>query len=149
MLGFCRRFTRVAQEDFNVSSKTHDRLQLKPVSTVNPWCFPLPSLQESLLQLEFLCCYLSELILLDYSCVKFLPSLLAASAVFLARFIIRPKQHPWNQMLEEYTKYKASDLQQCVGIIHDLYLSRRGNVLEAVRNKYKQHKVKKIIITMI
>ena len=49
-------------------------------------------------------------------------------------------------MLEEYTKYKASDLQQCVGIIHDLYLSRRGNVLEAVRNKYKQHKVKKIII---
>ena len=95
MLGFCRRFTRVAQEDFNVSSKTHDRLQLKPVSTVNPWCFPLPSLQESLLQLEFLCCYLSELSLLDYSCVKFLPSLLAASAVFLARFIIRPKQHPW------------------------------------------------------
>ncbi|CAN7083085.1 unnamed protein product [Brassica oleracea var. botrytis] len=51
--------------------------------------------QESLLQIEFLCCYLSELSLLDYSCVKFLPSLLAASAVFLARFIIRPKQHPW------------------------------------------------------
>ncbi|XP_013592795.1 PREDICTED: cyclin-A3-4-like isoform X1 [Brassica oleracea var. oleracea] len=62
---------------------------------------------ESLLQIEFLCCYLSELSLLDYSCVKFLPSLLAASAVFLARFIIRPKQHPWNQMLEESqsTKY--------------------------------------------
>ncbi|ESQ30898.1 hypothetical protein EUTSA_v10011575mg [Eutrema salsugineum] len=111
---FLRRFTRVAQEDFN----------------------------ESLLQIEFLCCYLSELSLLDYSCVKFLPSLLAASAVFLARFIIRPKQHPWNQMLEEYTKYKASDLQQCVGIIHDLYLSRRGNGLEAVRNKYKHHKFK-------
>ncbi|KAL0753261.1 PREDICTED: cyclin-A3-4-like isoform X2 [Brassica oleracea var. oleracea] len=111
---FLRRFTRVAQEDFN----------------------------ESLLQIECLCCYLSELSLLDYSCVKFLPSMLAASAVFLARFIIRPKQHPWNQMLEEYTKYKASDLQQPVGIIHDLYLSRRGNSLEAVRNKYKQHKFK-------
>ncbi|CAL9217931.1 unnamed protein product [Arabidopsis halleri] len=111
---FLRRFTRVAQEDFN----------------------------DSLLQIEFLCCYLSELSMLDYTCVKYLPSLLAASAVFLARFIIRPKQHPWNQMLEEYTKYKASDLQVCVGIIHDLYLSRRGNTLEAVRNKYKQHKYK-------
>ncbi|KAG2305200.1 hypothetical protein Bca4012_064268 [Brassica carinata] len=111
---FLRRFTRVAQEDFN----------------------------ESLLQIEFLCCYLSELSLLDYSCVKFLPSLLAASAIFLARFIIRPKQHPWNQMLEEYTMYKASDLQQSVSIIHDLYLSRRGNGLEAVRNKYKQHQFK-------
>ncbi|KAJ4881714.1 Cyclin-A3-4 [Raphanus sativus] len=111
---FLRRFTRVAQEDFS----------------------------ESRLQIEFLCCYLSELSLLDYSCVKFLPSLLAASAVFLARFIIRPKQHPWNQMLEEYTKYKASDLKEPVGIIHDLYLSRKGNSLEAVRNKYKQHKFK-------
>ncbi|KAG2243389.1 hypothetical protein Bca52824_094764 [Brassica carinata] len=29
--------------------------------------------QESLLQIEFLCCYLSELSLLDYSCVKFYP----------------------------------------------------------------------------
>ncbi|XP_010461520.1 PREDICTED: cyclin-A3-4-like isoform X2 [Camelina sativa] len=111
---FLRRFTRVGQEDFN----------------------------DSQLEIEFLCCYLSELSMLDYTCVKYLPSLLAASAVFLARFIIRPKQHPWNQMLEEYTKYKAADLQLCVGIIHDLYLSRRGNTLEAVRNKYKQHKYK-------
>ncbi|XP_018484825.1 cyclin-A3-4 isoform X2 [Raphanus sativus] len=111
---FLRRFTRVAQEDFS----------------------------DSLLQIEFLCCYLSELSLLDYSCVKFLPSLLAASAIFLARFIIRPKQHPWNPMLEEYTMYKASDLQQSVSIIHDLYLSRRGNDLEAVRNKYKQNQFK-------
>lgn len=111
---FLRRFTRVAQEDF----------------------------KDSQLQIEFLCCYLSELSMLDYTCVKYLPSLLSASAVFLARFIIRPKQHPWNQMLEEYTKYKAADLQVCVGIIHDLYLSRRGNTLEAVRNKYKQHKYK-------
>jgi len=47
------------------------------------------------LQMEFLCSYLSELSMLDYQSVKFLPSTVAASAVFLARFIIRPKQHPW------------------------------------------------------
>ncbi|KAL1222419.1 Cyclin-A3-2 [Cardamine amara subsp. amara] len=109
---FLRRFTRVAQEDFKV---TH-------------------------LQLDPLCCYLAELSILDYKAVKFVPSMLAASAVFLARFIVRPKQHPWNQMLEEYTKYKAADLQVCVGIIHDLYLSRRGGALQAIREKYKHHK---------
>lgn len=49
-------------------------------------------------------------------------------------------------MLEEYTKYKASDLKEPVGIIHDLYLSRKGNSLEAVRNKYKQHKVKTLTL---
>ncbi|XP_023644507.1 LOW QUALITY PROTEIN: cyclin-A3-3-like [Capsella rubella] len=107
---FLRRFIRVAQEDFKVPH----------------------------FQLEPLCCYLSELSMLDYSCVKFVPSLLAASAVFLARYIIRPEQHPWNQMLKEYTKYRGADLQECVGILHELYLSRRGGTLQTIRKKYKQ-----------
>lgn len=44
-------------------------------------------------------------------------------------------------MLEEYTKYKAGDLKECVSMIHDLYLSRNGGALQAIREKYKQHKV--------
>ncbi|CAA7036634.1 unnamed protein product [Microthlaspi erraticum] len=68
--------------------------------------------------------YFSELSILDYKALKFVPFMLAASAVFLARFIICPKQHPWNHMLDEHTKYKAADLQLCLGIIHDLYLSK-------------------------
>ncbi|KAF8087590.1 hypothetical protein N665_0577s0003 [Sinapis alba] len=111
---FLRRFTRVAQEDFQMSH----------------------------LQMEFLCSYLSELSILDYNSLKFLPSVVAASAVYLARFIIRPKQHPWSVMLEEYTRYKAGDLRECVCMIHDLYLSRKGGALQAVREKYKQHKFK-------
>ncbi|EOA13582.1 hypothetical protein CARUB_v10026648mg [Capsella rubella] len=111
---FLRRFTRVSQEDFEMSP----------------------------LQMEFLCSYLSELSMLDYNSLKFLPSIVAASSVFLARFIIRPKQHPWSVMLEEYTKYKAGDLKECVGMIHDLYLSRKGGALQAIRDKYKQHKFK-------
>ena len=51
--------------------------------------------QTSNMQLEFLGYYLAELSLLDYSCVKFLPSLVAASVVFLANFILRPDIHPW------------------------------------------------------
>ncbi|KAL0737017.1 hypothetical protein Bca4012_013227 [Brassica carinata] len=111
---FLRRFTRVAQEDFQMSH----------------------------LQMEFLSSYLSELSMLEYHSLKFLPSVVAASAVYLARFIIRPKQHPWSVMLEEYTRYKAGDLRECVCMIHDLYLSRKGGALQAVREKYKQHKFK-------
>lgn len=51
--------------------------------------------QTANLQLEYLGYYLAELSLLDYCCVKFLPSLVAASVVFLAKFIVRPKMHPW------------------------------------------------------
>ncbi|GAV74666.1 Cyclin_N domain-containing protein/Cyclin_C domain-containing protein [Cephalotus follicularis] len=107
------RFTRVAQEDYKASN----------------------------LQLEFMGYYLAELSLLDYGCVKFLPSLVAASVMFLSRFIIRPKIHPWTAALHQYSQYKASDLMECVLMLHDLYLSRRGGGLQAVREKYKQHKV--------
>ncbi|KAM7517022.1 hypothetical protein LguiA_006605 [Lonicera macranthoides] len=111
---FLRRFTRVAQEDYKTSN----------------------------LQLEFLGYYLAELSLLDYSCLKFLPSLVAASVVFLARFTIRPKLHPWSSTLHENSGYKAADLKECVLIIHELQLSKRGSSLVAVRDRYKHHKFK-------
>ncbi|KAJ9674296.1 hypothetical protein PVL29_023695 [Vitis rotundifolia] len=64
---FLRRFTRIAQENYKTPN----------------------------LQLEFLGYYLAELSLLDYGCVKFLPSMVAASVIFLSRFTLRPKMHPW------------------------------------------------------
>ncbi|KAJ8539526.1 hypothetical protein K7X08_013778 [Anisodus acutangulus] len=111
---FLRRFARVAQEDYK-----------------NPD-----------LQLEFLSYYLAELSLLDYNCVKFLPSLVAAAVIFLSRFTLQPKSHPWNLALQSCSGYKGADLKDCVLIIHDLQLSRRGSNLAAVRGKYKLHKFK-------
>ncbi|KAL9243651.1 hypothetical protein vseg_017511 [Gypsophila vaccaria] len=112
---FLRKFVRVAQGN----------------STKNPN-----------LQLEFLCYYLAELSLLDYGCVQFLPSTIAASVVFLAKFSLKPKEHPWSSSLQAYTGYKPSDLQDCVLRIQELQLQKRGGTLEAIRNKYKQHKFK-------
>ncbi|KAL6504605.1 putative cyclin-A3-1 [Orobanche hederae] len=111
---FLRRITRIAQEDYKCLS----------------------------LQLEFLGYYLAELSLLDYGCVRFLPSLVAASVMFLARFTLQPKLHPWSLALQCNSGYKASDLKECVRLIHDLQLSKKGGSLSAVREKYKQHKFK-------
>ncbi|KAF5747021.1 putative cyclin A [Tripterygium wilfordii] len=111
---FLRRFIRIAQED--------DK-------NLN-------------LQLEFLSYYLAELSLLDYECIKFLPSLVAASVIFLARFMMQPKLYPWNLMLQKFLGYRTGDMKDCVLIIHNLYLSRRGGGLRVVREKYKQHKFK-------
>ncbi|XP_043710712.1 putative cyclin-A3-1 isoform X2 [Telopea speciosissima] len=94
------------------------------------------------LQLEFLGCYLGELSLLDYSCIRFLPSMVAASIVFLSRFTKRPKLHPWNSTLQHCTGYRPSDLRDCVLALHDLQLNRKGGSLVAVRDKYKQYKFK-------
>ncbi|KAL3634156.1 putative cyclin-A3-1 [Castilleja foliolosa] len=111
---FLRKFTRIAQENYDHSS----------------------------LQMEFLGYYLAELSLLDYGCGKLLPSLVAASVIYLARFTLQPNQHPWNLALQSQTGYKASDLKECVRIIHDLQLSKKCSTLVAVREKYKQHKFK-------
>ncbi|GJW03425.1 G2/mitotic-specific cyclin C13-1-like protein [Tanacetum coccineum] len=94
------------------------------------------------MQLEFLSYYLAELSLLEYSCVKFLPSMVAASVTFLARFILKRKSHPWNAALEQLSGYKPSDLKECVQILHDLQSSRRAGNLVAIREKYNQHKFK-------
>ncbi|KAI3737184.1 hypothetical protein L2E82_27179 [Cichorium intybus] len=111
---FLRRFTRIAQEDYDTPN----------------------------LQLEFLSYYLAELSLLDYGCIKFLPSMVAASVTFLSRFMLKPNSHPWNLALEQQSGYTPSDLKECVGILHELQSSRRAGNLVAIREKYKQHKFK-------
>ncbi|XP_027902158.1 putative cyclin-A3-1 isoform X2 [Vigna unguiculata] len=93
-------------------------------------------------QIEFLGRYLAELSLLDYDLLRFLPSVVAASAVFLSRFIVSPEVHPWTPSLSECSGYKPSELKECVLTLHDLYLLRKAASFKAVRNKYKQQKFK-------
>ena len=69
------------------------------------YLFLLQSLQERLkmpmqslslgVELEFLASYLMELTLIDYHFLKFLPSVIAASAVFLAKWTLDQSNHPW------------------------------------------------------
>ncbi|KAJ3700194.1 hypothetical protein LUZ61_003899 [Rhynchospora tenuis] len=94
------------------------------------------------LALKFLAYYLAELSLMDYGCIKYLPSVVAASAILLARFTVDPTSHPWNKKLETSTGYKASELKECVYALHELQLNKRYSSLGAIRDKYKQHTFK-------
>ncbi|XP_052146699.1 cyclin-A3-1 [Oryza glaberrima] len=94
------------------------------------------------LPLEFMCSYLAELSLLEYGCVRLLPSVVAASVVFVARLTLDPDTNPWSKKLQEVTGYRASELKDCITCIHDLQLNRKGSSLMAIRDKYKQHRFK-------
>ncbi|XP_024183698.1 cyclin-A2-4 isoform X1 [Rosa chinensis] len=96
------------------------------------------------LELEYLANYLAELALVDYGFLKFLPSMIAASAVFLSKWTLDQSSHPWNPILEHYTSYKPSDLKIPVLALQDLQLNTNGCPLSAVRMKYKQLKFKSI-----
>ncbi|XP_066166321.1 cyclin-A1-4 isoform X1 [Oryza sativa Japonica Group] len=98
--------------------------------------------EAPVLHLEFLANYIAELSLLEYSLICYVPSLIAASSIFLAKFILKPTENPWNSTLSFYTQYKPSDLCNCAKGLHRLFLVGPGGNLRAVREKYSQHKYK-------
>ncbi|XP_039003176.1 cyclin-A1-1-like [Hibiscus syriacus] len=95
-----------------------------------------------LMQLECMANYIAELSLLEYTMLCYAPSLVAASAIFLAKFILLPAKKPWNSTLQLYTLYKPSDLFECVKDLHRLCCNNDNSTLPAIREKYNQHKYK-------
>ncbi|KAG2536650.1 cyclin-A3-1-like [Panicum virgatum] len=94
------------------------------------------------LSLEFLGSYLAELSLLDYGLLRFLPSLVAASVVFVARLTLDPHTNPWSKKMQTLTGYKPSELKDCVTAIHELQLNRKCSSMMATQDKYKQPRFK-------
>ncbi|KAI3943910.1 hypothetical protein MKW92_025833 [Papaver armeniacum] len=82
----------------------------------------------------------NELSLLDYGCVKFLPSMIAASVVFLSRFTLQSNAHPWSATLQSCSGYSAADLKDCVLALQEVQLSKKCGSLSAIRDKYRQGK---------
>ncbi|XP_022772336.1 cyclin-A1-4-like isoform X2 [Durio zibethinus] len=98
--------------------------------------------QVQSMQFECLASYIAELSLLEYTMLHYAPSQIAASAAFLAKFILSPSKKPWDSILGHYTLYRPSDLGDCVKALH--HLCRNGGCanLPAIREKYSQHKYK-------
>ena len=121
------------------------------------------------MQLECMANYIAELSLLEYTMLSHSPSLVAASAIFLAKYILDPTRRPWvcictlsrqslllrinvvkclillvnqNSTLQHYTQYEALELRGCVMDLQRLCSNAHVSTLPAVRDKYSQHKYK-------
>lgn len=82
-------------------------------------------------------CYLAERALQEYSMVKHLPSIIAASAVCVARKSLR--RHPWSPTLVKYTKYDEPDLKECLEDM-DAFITANNTQQQAVLRKYSSPK---------
>ncbi|CAN0877675.1 CYCA2-2 [Linum grandiflorum] len=102
------------------------------------------SYKDPCVELELLANYLAELTLVEYNFIKILPSLVAASAVFLARWTLNQSDNPWNPTLEHYTNYKAPELKSTVLALEDLQLNVTSCPLNAIREKYRHQKFKSV-----
>jgi cyclin B len=88
---------------------------------------------------SLLALYISELALLDYSMLVYLPSTVAAACVYLARLILQNPE-PWNWTLEYYTRHAPQTLMPCVVQLYDLVQGARNHKCQAIRKKYSYAK---------
>ncbi|XP_009121968.1 cyclin-A2-2 isoform X1 [Brassica rapa] len=102
------------------------------------------SYKSPLIEMEFLANYLAELTLMEYNFLRFLPSLVAASAVFLARWTLDQTEDPWNPTLQHYTRYEVDELKTAVLAMEELQLNTSGCTLTFTREKYNQPKFKSV-----
>merc|ERR1719281_1900458 len=83
--------------------------------------------------------YVCELTILDMKFLKYSPSLLAASALFLANKLLR--QHPsWPSSLIQNTRYTENLIKGCAKEICEVLESADRASLQAVRKKYAHQK---------
>ncbi|KAH9666300.1 Cyclin-A2-4 [Citrus sinensis] len=142
LLGSMKKYVHREQKNF-ASSRTTLTQEKRRFLRAAQVSYKSPSLE-----LEYLANFLAELSLVDYGFLKFIPSIIAASAVFLARWTMDQSSHPWNATLEHYTSYKASDLKVSAFALQDLQLNTNGCPLNAIRMKYRQEKVTTINDTL-
>mmetsp|Transcript_42834 Transcript_42834/g.128583 ORF Transcript_42834/g.128583 Transcript_42834/m.128583 type:complete len:352 (-) Transcript_42834:465-1520(-) len=93
--------------------------------------------------LHFLSNYLVELSLLDYGMLKFLPSVIAASGVYLANVML--KRTAWSANLRHYSTYMPPEIATCVMALAAVHqaVSNSPN-LAALREKYSHTRFQKI-----
>lgn len=84
-----------------------------------------------------LACYLAERSLQEYSMCAYLPSVVAATSVLIARKTLR--RHPWSPTLVKYTKYDEPDLEECVAEMKKILTSTTSQQ-QAVQRKYTSQK---------
>ena len=82
-------------------------------------------------------CYLAERTLQEYSMIKYLPSVIAAAAVQVARVSLH--RHPWSPTLVTYTNYDEPDIEPCVNELQSI-INNSNSSQTAVFRKYSSPK---------
>jgi hypothetical protein len=84
-----------------------------------------------------LACYLAERTLQEYGMIKFLPSTIAATAVYVARKSL--KRHPWSPTLVKYTNYDEPEMALCAENM-SAFVNNATAAQQSVLRKYSSPK---------
>ncbi len=93
--------------------------------------------------------YLIELPLIEQRMLKYAPSNLAASAIYLARKITNRSDSEWTHALFESTGYSEADLKQCAKDMCILLGGIEKCTLQAVRKKFSLQRFMEVALVKI
>ncbi|KAK1279838.1 putative cyclin-B3-1 [Acorus gramineus] len=108
------------------------------LSSPTPYVFMLRFLkaaQSDNKKLEHLAFYLIELCLVEYEALKFKPSLLCATAIYIARCTIHISP-PWTAVLSKHARYEESQLRACGEMILSFHRAAAKGPLKVTYEKY-------------
>ncbi|GMI89110.1 cyclin b3;1 [Hibiscus trionum] len=102
-----------------------------------PYVFMLRFIKaaQSDTKLEHLAFYLIELCLVEYEALKFKPSLLCASAIYLARCTLQMSPS-WTPLLRRHTRYDVSEIRDCAEMILRFQRAAKSGQLRVTFEKY-------------
>eukprot|EP00898_Chlorokybus_atmophyticus_P006444 jgi/Chlat1/6800/Chrsp51S06559 len=90
-------------------------------------------------QLGHLTAYLVELAMLDYTMIRYVPSHLAAAALYTATRALKHPM-PWFPVLQRHTGYSYTQLRPCSSLLAALWRRAPKATLKAVQKKYSSVK---------
>ncbi|KNA09497.1 hypothetical protein SOVF_152720 [Spinacia oleracea] len=88
-------------------------------------------------EMENLVYFLAELALMNYGSISFCPSMVAASAVYVARHTLF-KAPVWTETLRTYSGFSESQLMECAKMLANLHSVAAGHRLQTVYKKYSK-----------
>ncbi|KAI5579189.1 hypothetical protein BDE02_08G074100 [Populus trichocarpa] len=102
-----------------------------------PYVFMLRFLKaaQSEMKLEHLAFYLIELCLVEYKALKFKPSMLCASAIYVARSTLQMAP-AWTPLLARHAHYQVSQIRDCAEMILRFQKAARTSQLRVTYEKY-------------
>ena len=88
-------------------------------------------------RMVWLASYVAERMLQEYAMLKYLPSMVAACAVYIARKNLG--RNAWSPTLLHYAQYTEASLRVCLEEMSTIMHSTKGS-LQAVKKKYSSEK---------
>ncbi|XP_078173829.1 G2/mitotic-specific cyclin S13-7-like isoform X2 [Carex rostrata] len=86
-------------------------------------------------ELEHMIYFLAELGLMQYDLIKYCPSMVAASAVYTARYTLG-KSPLWTTALERHTSFSEPQLLECARVLVQAHWTAPGGKLKVIYQKY-------------